>query len=144
MDSQLKYFILAMFTQVLFPYVTMPMMFTRKRKAVKDKLIRASYFKLNNDQSTNVPENIVVVSNHYDNLFQMPILFLVTAVLVITLNLVDFYTLVFSWLFVLTRLIHSFVHLGKNYLPHRYTIFGISSLVLLGMWFYIIGKIFFS
>jgi len=82
------------------------------------------------------------VSNHYDNLFQMPVLFLVGATLVVTLNLVDTTMLIFAWLFVFTRILHSMIHLRTNHLQQRYYIFGSSCLVLLGMWMTVIGKIF--
>ena len=131
-----------MFVQVLFPFLTLLLMFLRKIKAVRTKTVRASYFKLNRAQAVDVPDDIVVVSNHYDNLFQMPVLFLVGATLVVTLNLVDTTMLIFAWLFVFTRILHSMIHLRTNHLQQRYYIFGSSCLVLLGMWMTVIGKIF--
>src|SRR5690606_35763134 len=98
-------------------------MFLRKKKAIQSKLVRASHFKLNRADAPNIPDEIIVISNHYTSLFEMPILFLIGSVLIVSLKLVDSYTLILAWLFVITRIIHTFVHLGSNNIMRRLSIF---------------------
>ena len=46
------------------------------------------------------------------------------------------YRLIFwlAWAYVVTRIVHSFVHLGANKIPPRMAVYGASWLVLLAMW----------
>lgn len=141
MDNQTKYLVLAMFVQALFPAVVMILMFLRKIHAVKTKQVRARAFKLNLPEA-GIPESVVVVSNHYNNLFQMPVYFLIVGVLAISLNLVDSVIVVMGWFFVATRLAHSYVHLTSNHVQKRYIVFGLSCLILFGIWGYLLGKVF--
>lgn len=144
MDPQVKYLVLAMFVQGLFPAILLLFMFKKRLKAVKDKQIHYSYFQTYQAQEKQIPQELIVLSNHYNNLFQMPVIFLVLGALSISLNLTDSLLVGAAWFYVVTRVIHTYIHIGSNYLPFRYTSFGVSCLVLLAMWVYLLGKVFSS
>lgn len=101
--------------------------------AVKSGKVSAKAFKVYSP-NIEVPDYLVVRGRHYDNQFQAPMLFMVTCLTFISLNLVNMLVVYMAWLYVATRLVHSWVHLGRNYIPYRFKIFGLSWLVLLGMW----------
>jgi len=73
------------------------------------------------------------MSNHYDNLLMMPMLFYVIAMMIYVTKTVDGFFVGCAWLYVALRFIHSFVHLGKNNPIHRFMPFALSAVVLLVM-----------
>jgi hypothetical protein len=46
-----------------------------------------------------------------------------------------------SWLFVLSRLVHAYIHVTSNRLDRRTGVFGISAIALLLMWVIVIARI---
>jgi hypothetical protein len=50
--------------------------------------------------------------------------------------------IVLAWIFVVLRLVHSFVHLTRNRITPRLVVFTSSNLVLLAMWIWIIVSVF--
>ncbi|MBD66167.1 MAG: hypothetical protein CME62_13225 [Halobacteriovoraceae bacterium] len=139
-----KLFVLAVFAQLSFYPVVLFIMFRRRVAAIKSKEVPFKYFSSYQMDKANLPEPMVICSNHFNNLFQIPLLFLITGLLILTLKLVTWPMVVLAWLFVFLRLIHSLIHLGSNNIIQRMRAFGSSTLVLLVMWLYLIGKIFLS
>ena len=39
-----------------------------------------------------------------------------------------------AWLFVLTRLLHAYIHTGSNFVRHRFNAFALGVFILLAMW----------
>jgi hypothetical protein len=137
-----KFLLLAMFIQVLFPVVTLLIIFYLRMKSVLAKEVSIKYYKSFNLKDIEIPEIIHTTSRHYTNLFEMPILFLILGTLLISLQLVSPGLVISAWLFVVLRFIHSIIHLTYNNVLHRMLAFGMSCAVLLGMWITFIGKIF--
>ncbi len=82
----------------------------------------------------NWPRKPQLISNNFDNQFQLPLLFYVLVVLAITARKADLLFVVMSWLFVGSRIVHTVVHTGSNHIPHRFRVFAIGALTLLAMW----------
>ena len=81
----------------------------------------------------NMPDRMLKISNHYDNLMTMPIVFyLIVTIIYVTQN-VDNIFIYLSWAYVATRLVHSFVHLGQNHPLKRFFAFGTGVMILLAM-----------
>jgi len=79
-------------------------------------------------------EDCTKVGNAYHNQFQLPVLFYVLVVLAIIARKADLLFVIMSWVFVLLRIAHAFVHTGSNRLPDRFYVFAVGALVLLIMW----------
>ena len=79
------------------------------------------------------PEDVVKVSNNIANQFQTPILFYTLCILFYVTNTVSTLILVLAWLYVLTRLVHAYVHITSNFVPVRFKTFIISVLTLIIM-----------
>ena len=47
-----------------------------------------------------------------------------------------------SWIFVLARIAHAYIHTTSNHVPTRFNVFAVGVLVLLIMWIWIAVKIF--
>lgn len=101
-------------------------------KAVLEDGISAKYFKLN--RGAKLPEYLVRVTQHYENLFETPLLFYVAVLLLLVLNLNDLGYVLLSWAYFLSRLIHAYIHTVSNRLKYRKNAFIVSSIFLLGLW----------
>jgi len=73
-------------------------------------------------------------SNNLKNLFEMPVLFYVAAMLAILLLIQDALLVRLAWGFVIMRVIHSVVHCSYNRVMHRFIAYLISCLFLLLLW----------
>jgi len=73
-------------------------------------------------------------SNNLKNLFEVPILFYVAALLAIVLLIQDVLLIRLAWGFVILRIVHSAVHCTYNRVMHRFIAYLISCLFLLFMW----------
>lgn len=92
----------------------------RKKKAIKGEGFDRKKAALNN---TAWPEDVVKVSNNIANQFQTPVLFYVLAILFHITNSVSTPALVLAWVYVISRFIHAYIHIGSNYVPARFRAF---------------------
>ncbi len=74
------------------------------------------------------------ISNCYDNQFQLPVLFYVLTVLAIITRHADYLFVVLAWIFVVSRLVHAYIHCTTNYVRYRFLSFAIGLIVLIAMW----------
>ena len=81
------------------------------------------------------------ISNNYNSQFQIPLLFYVVVILALFTRTADVIFVVLSWLFVLARIAHSYVHATSNHVPTRFNVFAVGVFVLLAMWIYFAFKI---
>ena len=82
----------------------------------------------------NWPPRVIQIGNAYHNQFQLPVLFYVLVALALFTRKADLLFVVMSWLFVLARLGHAFVHVTTNRVPVRFYAFVAGAAVLLLMW----------
>ena len=88
------------------------------------------------------PDQLRKSANNYQNQFELPVLFYVLIALLIATRLVDPVQIIFAWLFLLSRLIHSYIHTGKNILLDRFYAFLASVLTLMTMWIWFAVRLF--
>jgi len=102
-------------------------------RGVKRGQIQLEYFSTYAGQRP--PEWMVILGRHYDNQFQVPVLFLLTCVAALNLPAGEDATfLALSWGFVISRLLHTAVHLGSNNVVHRLAAYAIGWLLLIAQW----------
>lgn len=82
----------------------------------------------------NWPPSVQQIANCYANQFQLPVLFYLLVVLAIATRHADTLFVAMAWLFVLTRLVHAYIHTGTNYVPQRFYAFLAGAVILLAMW----------
>ena len=80
------------------------------------------------------PERPTKIANCFGNQFQVPMLFYVLVALALFTRQADLLFVVMSWIFVVTRLLHAFIHVGSNYVRHRFYAYAVGVIVLLLMW----------
>ena len=101
-------------------------------QAVKKGDINPGYYTLN--RGAKLPEYYTKVSNNYINLLEITVLFYAISILFYVTNNTDTIYITLSWLFVLTRFIHSFIHTAYNNVLHRRIPFLAGVLVLIVEW----------
>lgn len=80
------------------------------------------------------PPRAQQAANSYLNQFEIPVLFFALVPLAIITRKADLLFVALEWLFVLSRIAHAYVHLGRNYVPIRGPLFGVGALILMAMW----------
>jgi len=80
------------------------------------------------------PAKPTQISNCYDSQFQIPLLFYVLVVFAWITKQADLLFVVMAWIFVLSRLVHAYIHTSSNHVPTRFRAFAFGLLVLLLMW----------
>ena len=89
----------------------------------------------------NWPKRATQFGNSYLNQFELPVLFYVLTILALITKHADVLFVVLAWVFVLTRLIHAYVHVSSNNLRLRGPWFGVGAVVLFVMWAIFIVRI---
>ena len=79
------------------------------------------------------PDYVLKVNNCIRNQFEVPVLFYVLSMSLLIVDAVDLTVLVLSWLFVVSRIAHAYVHTGSNHVPTRRKIFTFGVAVVLIM-----------
>ncbi|PBB96267.1 MAPEG family protein [Mesorhizobium sp. WSM3862] len=119
-----------MLAQVLLVYIVYLVMLKRRYLAVKSGEAKISQYKVRSTE----PASSVTVANNLINQFELPVLFHVLCLALFVTNGVNYLTLTLVWLFVVTRYVHSWVHLTRNYLLHRSRAFFLGAGILLVAW----------
>jgi len=70
----------------------------------------------------------------YMNLLELPVLFYVVCLLMLTTGKFDAVQVSLAWVFVIARYVHAFIHIGFNYVPLRFTAFLSGVLTLAVLW----------
>lgn len=74
------------------------------------------------------------LSDHFENLFEMPVLFYIAAVLIAVMQLSDSFYVIAAWVFVIARVLHSLVHCTYNKVMHRFYAYFLSSMTVWVIW----------
>ena len=107
-------------------------------KAIKEKKLELKYVKLYN---LDPPEYVNLSRQTRKNQFESPILFYVLICMLFVNNNIMILDLVLAWTYALSRYVHAYVRLSRNYIPHRALIFTLGLLILLAGWINFIIKL---
>jgi len=80
------------------------------------------------------PEDAEKRAANQRNQFELPVLFYAVVAFALVTKAVDILMLVLAWLFVLTRIVHTAIHIGPNKVFWRTPAFTLGFLVLVAMW----------
>ncbi len=69
------------------------------------------------------PDSVRKINNNIRNQFEVPVLFYVLAFALWALDSVHEAALAAAWLFVLSRVVHAWIHIGSNVVPVRRPVF---------------------
>lgn len=119
-----------MLVQVALTLTVFSLLGFKKQRALKLRLVDRDAAALDNQAW---PKDVVKVSNNIANQFESPVLFYALCLLLHSINAVGVIALILAWLYVLSRVMHAYVHLGSNYVPLRFKTFLFGCTVLLAM-----------
>lgn len=125
-----------MFMMVMLTFVVMLITIRVRTSSVRRGEVPIKYFSV--FQGSDVPEMVHKTSRHFDNLFEVPVLFYIAGVLYLALGMTESFTINAAWAFVLTRIVHTCIHLGYNNILHRMIVFALGVACVLAMWISII------
>lgn len=127
-----KFLLYPVFGMALLTLVVALRMVRQRYRAVAEGGLKPSFFNLN--RGGQEPEYLIKTTQHYDNLFETPVLFYVVVLLIHGMKLADSGYVVLAWLYLLARIAHALVHMGRNRLLWRRNVFIVSMLVLYTLW----------
>lgn len=130
--SQKALMILPMIGMVLLTVIVSVRLIQLRYRAVLQDGVNPAYFKLN--KGAKLPDYLVKVTQHYENLFETPLLFYVGVLLVLVLNQVDTLYIILAWAFLFSRIAHAYIHIGNNKIRLRRNSFLLSYLVIIILW----------
>jgi len=116
--------------QVLLTIVVYLVLGAAKSRAMKDGLVDLDRRALHNDAW---PERVQKINNNIRNQFEVPVLFYVVVITLCMLDAAGALALLLAWLFVASRILHAYIHLGSNYVPARRTVFTFGVLIVMIM-----------
>lgn len=83
---------------------------------------------------SNWPSRVTQVQNAFQNQLELPVLFYVLVTLALVTGHVSVALVTLAWVFVLTRLVHAFIHTTSNDVPRRFWVYCAGMAVLIVMW----------
>ncbi len=86
------------------------------------------------DEFDRVMKGTENLSDHFENLFEMPVLFYLAAVVIATMQLADAFYIVAAWFFVIGRVLHSLIHCTYNKIMHRFYAYFLTSITVWVIW----------
>lgn len=121
----------AMFFLTLFIAVRLGMIRVLATKAGE---VDIGFFRLFRDQEYEEPDRLRLTSRHYINLFEVPTLFYVAALISYVTDQANVVTVTLAWAYVGARVIHTLIHLTVNIVLWRFYAFIVSWSILTLFW----------
>ena len=131
---------------ILFPLFAMMLLVTfvavllglSRISAIKSKIVSIKFYR---SYTGDEPEYNKVVSRHYSNLFEMPVLFYLVIVLIYITRQATLWMVELAWAYVASRYVHSLIHLTSNNVKMRFSAFTISVTILVTMWIFLLARL---
>jgi hypothetical protein len=95
-------------------------------------------------ERTAYPLKARLLSNNFDNQFQLPVLFYVATLLALWAGAPNLLEVVLAWLFVLSRYAHAYVHVTTNDVRRRFAAYGAGLAVLGIFWLVLLFRLLFA
>ena len=124
--------LLPMIILVIFTFGMMLWMLKMRIRSVIEDGVDPRHFKLY--KPTELPDYLLKVTHNYHNLVEMPPLFYLALIVLVTLNITDIVYVILSWAFLFSRFAHTYVHTTSNRLMLRRNVFIVSMLILFILW----------
>ena len=92
-------------------------------------------------ERTGYPLKARLLSNSFDNQFQLPVLLFVGALVLLLTGLTDWFAVILAWLFVALRIVHAAIHVTTNRVPRRFMVYTAGLAVLTLFWLWLVIRI---
>lgn len=128
-----KPLLLPLLAQVVLTFIVMTGMYQTRVTEMKAKQIHPQKISTRS-KSRELLTDSAAAADNYSNLFETPVLFYTAILLTLILMVQDSILVTLAWAYVVSRYVHSFIHVTYNRVMHRFSAFIFSSLVLLAFW----------
>ncbi|GGF84755.1 hypothetical protein GCM10007301_50920 [Azorhizobium oxalatiphilum] len=122
--------LLPLFVQVALTFVVLLVTGGRRAGPLRDKTVGREVAL----DDSGFPAPARQAANNFRNQFELPVLFYVVTILALVTRKADLIFVVLAWVFVLSRIVHAFVHLTSNEVRLRFPIFLVGFAALVIMW----------
>ncbi|MGU9982298.1 MAPEG family protein [Phreatobacter sp. HK31-P] len=116
--------------QVALTFVILFVMGYFRRRALQGREVKLKDIALSSEAW---PGKARQAANNFSNQFETPVLFYVLAIMAIHVGATGWLMTSLAWLFVASRIVHAYVHIGSNDLRLRPLVFTIGCFALLAM-----------
>ena len=131
--------LIPMFVQVALTFVLLFWMTILRLRVIRKGEVRPQQVALREPAWS---PHVLQVGNAFHNQLELPVLFYVVTLLALFGDALDVVLYVLSWMFVLSRLMHSYIHVTSNRLDRRTAVFLVGAIALALMWVIVIARIF--
>ena len=130
--------LMPMFAQVALTFVLLFWMGFLRTRALRSGAVKPEQIAL---REPHWPLRVLQIGNAFHNQLELPVLFYVVTLLALMTETLDVILYVLSWMFVLSRFVHAYIHVTSNRLDRRGGVFGIGAIALLLMWVIVVARI---
>ncbi len=123
--------LLPVFVQVGLTFALMLWMASHRVTAIKTGTVRPKDIAL---RQPNWPEHATQIANCFHNQFELPVLFYTVVALILITNTNSTVFVLLAWAFVITRLVHAYIHTGSNRVDRRFYAMAAGMAILVAMW----------
>jgi hypothetical protein len=127
----IQFALVPLFVQVLLVFILMIWMAKERQGAIRRGEVHPRDIAL---REPKWPTRAMQVANCFSNQFEIPILFYVVTILALITRQADLLFVFLSWVFVILRYIHAFIHTTSNRVPRRGLVFGLSVVIVFALW----------
>mgnify|MGYP001291936316 CR=1 FL=1 len=106
---------------------------SKRMAAVRAGRVKAEQFKENREE----PLESLLIHNNLKNQFELPVLFHAVCLALYVTTADNIATVLLAWAFVVSRYVHSYVHLTTNRLRHRRPIWITGYFILVALWLWL-------
>jgi hypothetical protein len=124
--------------QIMLTWIMFILLGLRKTQDIKTGKVDRAKTALDNKAWS---DDVIKVSNNIANQFQTPVLFYALCFIIFSLNTVTTEVLILAWIFVASRIMHAYVHIGSNHVPYRMNIFLLGCVALILMSLYCVWQL---
>ncbi|HET6604533.1 MAG TPA: MAPEG family protein [Xanthomonadaceae bacterium] len=124
--------LLPMFAMVLLTFAVWMAMYRSRIREIRARRIRIQNLATRGDAAQQFQDTRA--ADNFQNLFELPVLFHAGVLATVMLGLASPLLEILAWVFVLSRVAHSFIHVTYNRVIHRFYVYAFGGFVLLAYW----------
>ena len=127
----IQFALVPLFFQILLVFILMVWMGKKRQTALRRGEVHPRDISL---REPKWPPKAMQVANCFSNQFEIPVLFYVVTVLALITRQVDLLFVSLSWLFVVSRYVHAYIHTTSNRVSRRGIVYGLGVLIVIALW----------
>lgn len=116
--------------QIIWTFVVLVLMYRARAAAMKGREVRFKDIALS---AENWPAEARAAGNNFSNQFETPVLFFALTAIAIFVGATGWVMTLLAWVYVASRVVHTFIHTGDNNVMTRVKVFGVGVAALFCM-----------